>query len=119
MERVLYPGLPEHPGHEIAARQMDGGFGAMMSFEVAGGLAAGKSLVESTTLFQLAVSLGAVESLVEQPASMSHASYAPEDRLANGITDSLVRISVGLEDPDDLIGDLNQALGHGEAPCDA
>ena len=112
VERVLYPGLPEHPGHEIAARQMDGGFGAMMSFEVAGGLAAGKSLVESTTLFQLAVSLGAVESLIEQPASMSHASYAPEDRLANGITDSLVRISVGLEDPDDLIGDLDQALGH-------
>jgi len=112
VERVLYPGLSAHPGHEVAARQMDGGFGAMMSFEVAGGLAAGKSLVEQTRLFQLAVSLGAVESLIEQPASMSHASYAREDRIANGITDSLVRISVGLEDPDDLIADLDRALGH-------
>ncbi len=111
VERVLYPGLENHPGHEIATAQMDGGFGAMISFEVQGGFEKAKQLVESTRLFQLAVSLGAVESLIEQPAAMSHASYAREDRLAHGITDSLVRISVGLEDSDDLVEDLSQALG--------
>ncbi len=110
VERVLYPGLESHPGHDIAAAQMDGGFGAMISFEVQGGFEKAKKLVESTQLFQLAVSLGAVESLIEQPASMSHASYDREDRLANGITDSLVRISVGLEDPGDLLEDMDQAL---------
>lgn len=108
--RVLYPGLPSHPGHEVAARQMDGAFGAMLSFEVAGDAAAAKRLVESTRLFQLAVSLGAVESLIEQPARMSHASYDRTDRLAHGITDSLVRLSVGLEDPQDLEEDLERAL---------
>ncbi len=108
--RVLYPGLPQHPGHQIACRQMDGGFGAVLSFEVAGDLAAAKRLVESTRLFQLAVSLGAVESLIEQPASMSHASYDRADRLAHGITDSLVRLSVGLEAAEDLEEDLDQAL---------
>jgi cystathionine gamma-lyase len=108
--RVLYPGLPSHPGHELAARQMQGGFGAMLSFEVQGGFAHAKQVVQSTHLFQLAVSLGAVESLIEQPASMSHASYAAADRLAHGIRDELIRISVGLEDPDDLCADLDQAL---------
>lgn len=108
--RVLYPGLPDHPGHAIAARQMGGGFGAMLSFEVAGNLEAAKRLVQSTRLFQLAVSLGAVESLIEQPASMSHASYDRAARLAHGITDSLVRISVGLEAFEDLREDLDQAL---------
>lgn len=108
--RVLYPGLPSHPGHELAARQMEGGFGAMLSFEVQGGFAHAKQVVQSTHLFQLAVSLGAVESLIEQPASMSHASYAAADRLAHGIRDELIRISVGLEDPDDLCADLDQAL---------
>jgi cystathionine beta-lyase/cystathionine gamma-synthase len=108
--RVLYPGLPNHPGHEVACRQMDGGFGAMVTFEVAGDLAAAKRLVESTRLFQLAVSLGAVESLIEQPAAMSHASYDRAARLAHGITDSLVRLSVGLEAFEDLRDDLDQAL---------
>lgn len=108
--RVLYPGLPTHPGHEIAAKQMEGGFGAMMSFEVVGGFAAAKKVVEDTELFQLAVSLGAVESLIEQPASMSHASYDPKDRLAHGIKDELIRISVGLEAPEDLIADLDRVL---------
>jgi len=108
--RVLYPGMPSHPGHEVAARQMDGAFGAMLSFEVAGDAAAAKRLVESTRLFQLAVSLGAVESLIEQPARMSHASYDRADRLAHGITDSLVRLSVVLEDPQDLEEDLERAL---------
>lgn len=108
--RVLYPGLPDHPGHAIAARQMDGAFGAMLSFEVADDYAAAKRVAESTKLFQLAVSLGAVESLIEQPASMSHASYDRDDRLAHGIRDGLVRLSVGLEDFEDLQGDLDRAL---------
>jgi cystathionine beta-lyase/cystathionine gamma-synthase len=110
VRRVFYPGLATHPGHEVAAQQMDGLFGAMMSIELDGGFDTAKQFVESTRLFQLAVSLGAVESLIEQPASMSHASYAPEDRAANGITDSLVRLSVGLEDVADLKADLEQAL---------
>lgn len=108
--RVLYPGLSTHPGHDIAKQQMDSGFGAMLSFEVAGGFKKAKKVVESTKFFQLAVSLGAVESLIEQPASMSHASYDREDRLAHGIQDELIRISVGLEDGEDLWADLDQAL---------
>lgn len=109
--RVLYPGLPTHPGHELAARQMHGGFGAMMSFEVRGDFSQAKKVVESTELFQLAVSLGAVESLIEQPASMSHASYDRADRLKHGISDSLVRLSIGLEAFEDLRDDLARALG--------
>ncbi len=108
--RVLYPGLSSHPGHEIAARQMDGGFGAMLSFEVVGDFERTKRVAESTKLFQLAVSLGAVESLIEQPAAMSHASYDAADRLSHGIRDELIRVSVGLEDFDDLRDDLDQAL---------
>ena len=110
VKRVLYPGLESHPGHDIAARQMDGGFGAMISFEIDGTFDQTKKLVESTKLFQLAVSLGAVESLIEQPASMSHASYDAADRAKHGIVDGLVRISVGLEATVDLIDDLNQAM---------
>lgn len=110
ISRVLYPGLPAHPGHEIAARQMNDGFGAMLSFEVIGDFDKAKRVAEATKLFQLAVSLGAVESLIEQPASMSHASYDPADRAAHGITDGLIRISVGLEDFDDLRDDLDRAL---------
>jgi len=108
--RVLYPGLKDHPGHDLAARQMDGLFGAMVSFEVAGDLEAARRLVQSTRLIHLAVSLGAVESLIEQPALMSHASYDRADRLAHGIADGLVRLSVGLEHPEDLEADLDQAL---------
>ena len=110
VQRVLYPGLPSHPGHEIAQQQMDGLFGAMLSVELTGGFHAAKTFVEATQLFQLADSLGAVESLIEQPASMSHASYAPEERAKNGTTDGLVRLSVGLEDVEDLIADLDAAL---------
>jgi len=108
--RVNYPGRAGHPGHLIAARQMDGAFGAMLSFEIKGDYEAAKRLVESTELFALAVSLGAVESLIEQPASMSHASYKREDRLAVGISDGLIRVSVGLEAFEDLRDDLEQAL---------
>ncbi|MBC7353437.1 MAG: PLP-dependent transferase [Thermogutta sp.] len=110
VRRVYYPGLPDHPGHDIAARQMSGYFGAMLSFEVQGDLETAKKVVNSTRLFHLAVSLGAVESLIEQPALMSHASYDPEARRAHGISDTLIRLSIGLEDPEDLIADLEQAL---------
>ncbi|WP_425616509.1 PLP-dependent aspartate aminotransferase family protein [Anatilimnocola sp. NA78] len=110
VNRVLYPGLKDHPGHAIAARQMDGAFGAMLTFEVKGDFQKTKRVCESTQLFQLAVSLGAVESLIEQPASMSHASYDPAARAAHGITDGLIRLSVGLEAYEDLRADLNQAL---------
>lgn len=110
VKRVLYPGLRDHPGHAIAQRQMDGAFGAMLSFELDADFAATKRFAESTRLFQLAVSLGAVESLIEQPAAMSHASYDPADRLKHGITDGLIRLSVGLEDFEDLRDDLVQAI---------
>jgi cystathionine gamma-lyase len=110
VSRVLYPGVPQHPGHEIACRQMDGAFGAMLTIEVRGDFAKAKRVCESTKLFQLAVSLGAVESLIEQPASMSHASYDAAARAAHGITDGLLRLSVGLEAFEDLRDDLDQAL---------
>lgn len=108
--RVLYPGLKDHPGHNLAAQQMKNGFGAMMTFEIEGGWERAKRFVESTRLFQLAVSLGAVESLIEHPASMSHASYDPQARADNGITDGLIRLSVGLEDTADLLTDLTEAF---------
>lgn len=108
--RVLYPGLADHPGHEIAAKQMQGGFGAMLTFEAKGDFAKTKRICESTKLFQLAVSLGAAESLIEQPASMSHASYDAAARARFGITDGLIRLSVGLEDFEDLRDDLDQAM---------
>jgi cystathionine beta-lyase/cystathionine gamma-synthase len=110
VERVLYPGLKSHPQHQLACRLMGDRFGAVVSFEVRGNYQAAKTVCESTELFGLAVSLGAVESLIEQPASMSHASYDPAARAKFGIHDSLVRISVGLEHPDDLMADLDQAL---------
>ena len=108
--KVYYPGLASHPGHAIAKQQMDGLFGAMVSFEMAGTFDDAKRAVEGTKLFQLAVSLGAVESLIEQPAAMSHASYDAADRAAHGISDTLIRLSVGLEDFDDLRDDLAQAI---------
>jgi cystathionine beta-lyase/cystathionine gamma-synthase len=110
VRRVLYPGLANHPGYDLAARQMTGGFGAMLSFEIDGDFEATKRVCQSTRLFQLAVSLGAVESLIEQPAAMSHASYDATARLQFGITDSLIRLSIGLEALEDLRDDLAQAL---------
>ncbi len=111
VSRVLYPGLPHHPGHAIARRQMNAAFGAIVTLEVQGDFAVAKQVAEATKLFQLAVSLGAVESLIEQPASMSHASYDAAFRAAHGITDGLIRISIGLEAFEDLRDDLNRALG--------
>lgn len=110
VKRVLYPGLAEHPQHARAAKFMGDQFGAMISFEVDGDFAATKRVCQSTKLFGLAVSLGAVESLIEQPASMSHASYDAAAKAKFGITDSLIRISVGLEATEDLMADLDQAI---------
>jgi len=109
VRHVYYPGLDSHPQHDIAAAQMDD-FGGMVSFEFDGSLEATRTLVSSTETITLAESLGGVESLIEHPATMTHASIPREDRLAVGITDGLVRLSVGLEDRRDLRTDLQQAF---------
>ncbi len=106
---VRYLGLESHPQHELARRQMRG-FGSMISFELKGGLEAGRCLMNSVRLATLAVSLGGVETLIEHPSSMTHAGMSREDRLAAGISDGLVRYSVGIEDVADLIADLEQAF---------
>ena len=111
VRRVLYPGLAGHPGHALAMRQMRGGFGTIVSFEIDGGVEQARRVVESTRLFQLAVSLGAVESLIEIPSLMSHGSYDPAARKAVGIADGLIRLAVGLEAFADLRDDLASALG--------
>jgi cystathionine beta-lyase/cystathionine gamma-synthase len=109
VERVFYPGLPSHPQHELARRQMTG-FTGMISVEV-GDPERARRLVEGTRIFALAESLGGVESLIGLPAMMTHASVPVERRQAMGLSDSLVRLSCGVEDADDLIADLEQALG--------
>src|SRR5690606_27828900 len=109
VEKVGYPGLPSFPGHDLAQKQATG-FGAMAWFEVRGGVEAGKKLMDSVQLWSLAENLGAVESIITHPVTMTHAAVPPEERLSAGITDGLVRLSVGLEDTDDLIADLDQAL---------
>ncbi|MEM6646116.1 MAG: PLP-dependent aspartate aminotransferase family protein [Bacteroidota bacterium] len=106
---VFYPGLADHEGHAIAARQQRG-FGGMVSFRVRGGHEAVRSVLRETRVFMLAESLGGVESLIEQPATMSHASMRPEQRLEAGITDDVIRLSVGIEAIDDLLADLERAL---------
>jgi len=109
IERVYYPGLESHPQHELAARQMDA-FGGMVSFELDGSLEATERLVSGTEVFTLAESLGGVESLLEQPATMTHAAVPREQRLDAGVTDGLVRVSVGLEAIEDLRADLAGAI---------
>ena len=111
VERVIYPGLPGHPQHELAMRQMAGQGGGIISVVPRGGFDAARRLLERVRLFALAESLGGVESLANHPASMTHASVPPEHRQQLGITEDLVRLSVGVEDVGDLIGDLDQALG--------
>ncbi len=106
---VRYIGLESHPQYELVKRQMKG-FGAMISFELAGGMEAGRRVMDRVQVAALAVSLGGVETLIEHPASMTHAGMSPEDRRAAGISDGLVRYSVGIEDVEDLITDLRQAL---------
>ena len=111
---VHYPGLPGHPGHALAARQQQG-FGAMLSFELAGDQANVAAFVDGLRYFSLAESLGGVESLIAHPASMTHAAMAPEARRNAGIADTLLRVSVGIEDGDDLLLDLSRALDRAAA----
>jgi cystathionine beta-lyase/cystathionine gamma-synthase len=105
VRKVLYPGLPKHDGHAVASRQMKGP-GGMISFEIDGGLPASTAFLKALKVFACAESLGGVESLAEHPAIMTHASLAPDARRALGIGDGLIRLSVGLEDKDDLMADL-------------
>ncbi len=107
--KVYYPGLPEHPGHELARRQMRG-FGGMLAIELRGGAAAARKLCESTRLFALGESLGGVESLIGYPWTMSHAAFPPEEKRRKGLSEAVVRISVGIEHAEDLRADLAQAL---------
>lgn len=109
VEWIKYPGLKSHPQHELAKEQMSG-FGSMISFGVKGGLKAGQILMDNVHLALLAVSLGGVESLIQHPASMTHAAISKEDKIKADITDDLVRFSVGIEDVEDIIADLDQAL---------
>jgi cystathionine gamma-lyase len=110
IEMVRYPGLPSHAQHDLAKRQMAAGQGGMISVVVKGGIGAAKAMLERTQLFALAESLGGVESLIEHPAIMTHATIPAEDRRARGIADGLVRLSAGIEDVDDLRADLEDAL---------
>ncbi len=109
IEKVIYPGLPSHPQHELAKKQMDG-FGGMVSCVVRGGAENARIVLNNTKLFALAESLGGVESLIGHPATMTHASIPKEIREERGITDGFIRLSVGIEDVDDLIADLDNAL---------
>ncbi|HEY6635479.1 MAG TPA: aminotransferase class I/II-fold pyridoxal phosphate-dependent enzyme, partial [Acidimicrobiia bacterium] len=109
VDYVNYPGLPNHPQHELSGKQATG-YGAMVCFEVHGGVEAGKRLMDSIQLWSLAENLGAVESLITHPVTMTHAAVPREERIAAGITDGLVRLSVGLEDVEDLIAALDEAL---------
>jgi methionine-gamma-lyase len=109
IDYVNYPGLPDHPQHELSLRQTSG-FGAIVCFEVHGGIDTGKKLMAAVELWSLAENLGSVESLITHPVTMTHASVPREERVAAGITDGLVRLSVGLEDVEDLIADLDAAL---------
>jgi len=117
IERVRYIGLESHPQHELAKRQMKG-FGSMISFELKGGMEAGRRLMNAVKVATLAVSLGGVETLIEHPASMTHAGMSPKERREAGFSDGLVRYSVGIEDVNDLIADLRAGLDsvHAEAP---
>ncbi len=112
VERVYYPGLPGHPGHQLAKTQMSG-FGGMLSFEIKGGIETGRKVMNSVKLCLLAVSLGDTETLIQHPASMTHSPIPREERLKAGISDGLIRLSVGLEDPNDIIADLDQAIKKG------
>lgn len=110
VRRVNYPGLPDHPQHELAKRQMTNGFGGMFSFELKGSREDAMRFTESLRVATLGASLGAVETLVVQPAAMTHTQLTPEDRKKTGISDSLIRVSVGIEDAEDLIEDFSRAL---------
>lgn len=108
--QVAYPGLKSHIRHDVAAAQMKGGFSGMISFELTGGIPAGRSLLNNVKLCALAESLGAVETMITHPATMTHAGVPKEEREARGLTDGLCRLSVGIEDPEDILSDLEHAL---------
>ena len=110
VDRVYYPGLESHPTHEIAKKQMHNGFGGMMSADIKGGMDAVRVVMNNVKVFSLATSLGNVDSLIQHSPSMSHFDMSPEERYAASIFDGQVRLSIGIEDADDLIGDLQQAL---------
>jgi cystathionine beta-lyase/cystathionine gamma-synthase len=111
VDKVFWCGFEEHPNHDIAKKQMRG-FGGMLSFTLKDeSVEAATKVLSSTKLFSLAESLGGVESLINHPASMTHASIPREERLKNGLTDGLIRLSIGIEDADDLVEDLKQAIG--------
>ena len=110
IEKVTYPGLPSHPQYEIAKEQMDR-YSGMISMELKGGIPAGIALMNNLKLCSLAESLGAVETMITHPATMTHADVPKDERLARGLSDGLVRLSVGIEDLQDIINDLEQALG--------
>ena len=110
IEGVLYPGLPTHPSHETAKKQMHNGYGGLMSVNIKGGIEAGKVFMDNVKVFSLATSLGNIDSLVQHSPTMSHFDMSKEEREAVGIYDGQVRLSVGVEDVDDLIADLDQAL---------
>jgi cystathionine beta-lyase/cystathionine gamma-synthase len=109
VETVNYPGLPSHPQHELAKKQMSG-FSGMVSFTLEGGAEAAYAAVQKTEVFHFAESLGGVESLITHPATMTHAAIPREQREARGVTDGLMRLSVGIEDREDLIADLDRAI---------
>jgi cystathionine gamma-lyase len=111
VERVYYPGLPSHPQHELARRQMKGGYGGIVTAVLRGGMDAARTMLEKCSLFALAESLGGVESLIEHPAIMTHSSLPSELRASLGISDGLIRLSVGVEDLEDLLAELRAALG--------
>ena len=110
IERVWYPGLESHPGHEIAARQMHGGFGGIITFELNATREQSAEFVNSLKLCTIAVSLGDAETLIEHPATMTHSTYTPEALEQAGIGESMLRLSVGLEDAEDIIADLKAGL---------
>jgi len=112
VEKVCYPGLASNQDHQLAKKYMEQGYGGMVSFELKGGFEAGKSMMDHVKLCTLAVSLGNVDTLIQHPASMTHAVMSPEARERNGITDGLVRLSVGTEAVDDIVMDLEQALSY-------
>jgi cystathionine gamma-lyase len=114
VEKVTYPGLPSHPQHDLARRQMSG-FGGMLTFVIRGGLPAARAFLSSLHVFALAESLGGVESLIEHPAIMTHASVPPETRAALGIADGFIRVSVGIESADDLVEDLERGFAAARA----
>jgi len=111
VKATFYPGLASHPGHGVAAKEMSPGFGGMIAFDV-GTVEAGKTLCNNVKLCSLATSLGGVETILQHSASMTHAAVPPEERQRAGVTDGLIRLSVGIEDVDELIGDLDQALAN-------